>query len=68
MGEVSAPFKTRYGYHILRMNARQEARPLSLEKDWDKIEAMALEAKRREKFKEWVDQLKKRIYIEVKEM
>ena len=68
VGEVSAPFKTRYGYHILRMNARQEARPLSLEKDWDKIEAMALEAKRREKFKEWVDQLKKRIYIEVKEM
>ncbi len=68
VGEVSAPFKTKYGYHILRMNARQEARPLSLEKDWDKIEAMALEMKRRKRFKEWVDQLKKRIYIEVKEM
>jgi|YelNatPaOPRAMG01_1025707.scaffolds.fasta_scaffold00009_27 peptidyl-prolyl cis-trans isomerase SurA len=67
VGEVSAPFKTKFGYHIVRMNDRQEARPLSLEKDWDKIEAMALEAKRQRRFEEWVQQLKRDIYVEIKE-
>ncbi len=66
VGEVSAPFKTRFGYHILKMNDRQEARPLSLERDWDKVEAMALDYKRQKKFKEWVEELKKDLYIEVK--
>lgn len=66
VGEVSEPFKTQYGYHIMKMNDRQEARPLSLEKDWDKIEAMALEYKRQQKFREWVEELKKDLYIEIK--
>ena len=67
VGEVSRPFRTRYGYHILRMNARQEARPISLEKDWDKIEAMALERKRQREFQAWLEKLKSKLYIEVKE-
>ncbi|MDZ7372968.1 MAG: peptidylprolyl isomerase [candidate division KSB1 bacterium] len=67
VGEISAPFKTRFGYHIVKMNDRQEARPLSLEKDWDKIEAMALEAKRQRRFEEWVQELRRDIYVEIKE-
>ena len=66
VGEVSEPFRTRFGYHILKLNERREGRKLSLSEDWDKIEAMALDLKRQKEFEKWVDRLKKDQYIEIK--
>ncbi len=65
-GEISAPFKTRFGWHILKLHSRQEPRKISLEKDWDRIEAFALSMKRQKEFQKWLDEIKKDIYVEIK--
>lgn len=65
-GEISQPFKTEFGYHIVKLHSRQEARDVSLKQDWEQIEQLALEFKRKQKFEEWVASLREDIPIEVK--
>jgi len=67
VGGYSEPVHTQYGFHILRLNAREEPRELSLDKDWTRIEKMALDYKTQREFKKWLDQLKENVYIEIKE-
>ena len=66
VGEVSEPFKTRFGYHILKMNDRREGGKMSLDKDWEQIEQWALARKRNQEFQKWVQSLRKNVYIDVK--
>lgn len=65
-GEISQPFRTEFGYHIVRLNSREEKRPLSLTKDWQQIEQWALEYKRNNEYKKWIAKLRKEIPIEIK--
>ena len=65
-GEISEPFKTDYGYHIVRLNFHEEPRTLSLEKDWDKIQGMALNYKIDQEYQSWIAMLKNDIPIEYK--
>ena len=44
-GEISAPFKTSYGYHILRLNAMKPLHQYNLTDDFDEIKEMALQLK-----------------------
>ena len=66
-GEISAPFKTDFGYHIVKLNDRQKARTFTLEKDWGRIEQMALNHKMETKYSEWIKELKKTVPIDIKE-
>ena len=66
VGEISEPFKTDYGYHIVRLNLHDEPRTLSLEKDWDKLQNMALNLKIDNEYKSWIAMLKDEIPIEYK--
>ena len=66
-GEISAPFKTDFGYHIVKLNDRQKARTFTLEKDWERIEQMALNYKMETKYSEWIKELKKTVPIDIKE-
>ncbi len=65
-GEISEPFKTEFGYHIVRLNKRTEGREYSLEKDWQLIEQYAIDFKRNQKFREWLAKLREEIPIEIK--
>ncbi len=65
-GEISAPFKTDFGYHIVKLNDRQAARTFTLEKDWGRIEQMALNHKMETKYSEWIKELKKTVPIDIK--
>jgi peptidyl-prolyl cis-trans isomerase SurA len=65
-GQISDPFKTEYGYHIVRLNFREDSRTISLEKDWDKIQNMALNFKTDQEYKNWIAMLKEDIPIEYK--
>jgi len=67
LGEISEPVKTDFGYHLIRLDERREARKLDLEKDWEQIESWALNLKRQKVFQEWVEKLKEDVYIEIKE-
>lgn len=67
VGEYSEPVKTVYGFHILKLNAKEDARDYSLEKDYDEIEQMALGWKQQQVLNEWIDQMKEQVYIEYKD-
>ncbi len=66
IGEISEPFKTDYGYHIVRLNSHEEPRSLSLEKDWEQIENMALNYKIDKEYKQWIKSLRNDIPIDYK--
>jgi len=64
--QISQPFKTRFGWHILKLNSRQEPRELTIDKDWEKIELFALNIKRQREFQRWLEEIKKDVYVEIK--
>ena len=67
VGKVSQPFKTQFGYHIVKMEDKQDAGPLQLEQDWDQINNMALSYKKQKVLQAWINELKKNIHVEVRE-
>ncbi len=66
VGEISDPFKTEFGYHIVLLNARQEARQFSLKDDWEQLEQWALQHKREKEFNNWLTQLRSEIPVVIK--
>ncbi len=62
-GEISEPFKTDYGYHILKLNWRKEPRQLTLENDWDQIQQIALNHKIEIEYAKWMEKLRKEIPV-----
>ena len=66
VGEISQPFKTKFGWHILKLNGRENAREVDIDKDWDKIEAWALNIKRQREFQKWLEEIKKDVYVDIK--
>jgi len=65
-GDISEPFKTEFGYHILKLNSRKEARQLSLDNDWEQIQQLALNFKIEQEYLKWIESIKKDIPIEYK--
>jgi peptidyl-prolyl cis-trans isomerase SurA len=63
-GDISLPFKTEYGYHILQLNERQPARELTLEKDWEQIQQIALNFKIEREYVNWIETIKSEVPIE----
>lgn len=66
-GQTSKPFRTQFGYHIIKLEGRREARVLSLEEDWEQIKEWALNMKRQRVLDQWIKEIKKDLYIEIKE-
>jgi peptidyl-prolyl cis-trans isomerase SurA len=69
-GEISAPFRvtagTSYGYQIVLFRKRTPAHRMSLETDYHKIEALALNLKRTKDYQAWMEQLRKDVFWEIK--
>ena len=66
-GQTSKPFRTQFGYHIIKLEGRREARVLSLEEDWEQIKEWALNMKKQRVLDQWIKEIKKDLYIEIKE-
>ncbi|MCD6117062.1 peptidylprolyl isomerase [bacterium] len=66
-GEISKPFKTPFGYHIVKLEDKQDKRQINLKDDWDRIREWALNVKRQKILQKWIDQIKKDLYINIKE-
>jgi parvulin-like peptidyl-prolyl isomerase len=59
--EVSKPFKTKFGYHILKYTDKKPAEPIELNKDtMDRIRLALAKDKQRKKADEYITDLKKR--------
>jgi peptidyl-prolyl cis-trans isomerase SurA len=66
VGEISSPFKTSYGYHIVRLNMHNMPREASLDKDWEQIKNMAMNYKMETEYRNWIAELREDIPIEYK--
>lgn len=64
VGAISEPFKTDYGYHILKLNAHQPAQALTLENNWEQIQQMALNFKMEKEYTKWIAKIKEEVPIE----
>jgi peptidyl-prolyl cis-trans isomerase SurA len=65
VGEISEPFKTEFGYHIVRLDDRQDKRRMDLEHDWDRIEMFAKNYKIEKEYRKWIVELKKQVPIQI---
>ena len=65
-GEISPPTQlnvgSSYGYHIVLVKKRVPAHEMSLDRDQQRIEAIALNYKRAKEYQEWLDEIRKQIY------
>lgn len=66
VGEISAPFKTQFGFHIVTLEEKKGERKYNLTEDYEDFKAKALELKLQKLREEWINELKKNIYIEIK--
>jgi len=69
-GEVSQPEKIQSAkgvpfYALFMLNSRQTAHPLTPERDFTKLEELALNKKSEKLFKEWIESLKKEVVVQV---
>ena len=55
VGQVSAPVKTDYGYHIIKVTGRKEAQAADFEQSRDKIRAALFEQKSQAEFSAWIE-------------
>ncbi len=67
-GEVSEPFKTDFGYHIVYLKDRKEEHRYTLEDDWQQIEQFAMNHKMEQEYGKWIEELKKEVPIQIKEV
>jgi peptidyl-prolyl cis-trans isomerase SurA len=65
-GEYSAPIKTDFGYHILKLVERKQSEALDFNKDYNDIEQLAKRYKTQKELQVWLEQARKRYFIQVK--
>ena len=69
-GEISEPLRTvvgsSYGFHIVWMRRRTAPHAINLHDDFKRIEQLALYMKRNKQNAEWIDELKKTIYVDIR--
>ncbi len=58
VGEVSAPVKTQFGYHVIRLNAKNEAKPISYNEARESIYRKLMSDKQQAAYRSRVNQLK----------
>jgi len=67
-GEISMPTRLTVpgfdGYHIVLVKSRVPEHAPSLESDYDRIEALALNLKRNQEYSQWLEELRTSIYWE----
>ncbi len=68
INEISEPFKTNYGYHIVRLDGFKEKHKMTIENDRELIERYAKMRKSNMDFLNFVEQAKKDVFIEIKEV
>lgn len=71
VGEISTPSEVQLltgdqAYHIVRLDERTPAHRASLETDYERIRRLALQDKRNRKMREWIDELRDEVYVDVR--
>jgi peptidyl-prolyl cis-trans isomerase SurA len=64
-GQISDIVRTRVGFHIIRVESRQEGAYKSFETVREDIKAELLQAKTEQKYQEWLDSLRQSAYVKI---
>ena len=64
-GEISDLVKTDYGYHIIKVEKRKEAKVRSLDNTRNEIQEILYKEKYEDRYNIWVAELKKNAFIEI---
>lgn len=67
VGETGGPVETQFGYHIIKVTDRQEARSIPLDEVKDQVRAMLEGQRQQEAMKTYTDQLRAAADIEYKD-
>ncbi|HVN48732.1 MAG TPA: peptidylprolyl isomerase [Bacteroidota bacterium] len=69
-GEISEPIRTvvgsSYGYHIIWVRKRMAPHTMTLDGDFHRLEQLALYMKKNKSNAEWIEELKKSIYVDIR--
>ncbi len=65
-GQISEPFQTQLGWHIVKLNDVREGGEVTLKNNWAEIEQMVLQQKRSEEYQRWLDNLRSNFYVDIK--
>jgi peptidyl-prolyl cis-trans isomerase SurA len=68
VGEITAPVLSTIGYHIIKLLERNEGRALNIDQDFDLIRNMARQEKTGRMVQEWVDELKMKVYVDIRDI
>jgi peptidyl-prolyl cis-trans isomerase SurA len=70
VGEISEPLRTMvgssYGFHIIWMRNQTPSHAINMQDDYKRIEQLALYMKRNKLHSEWLDELRKTIYVDIR--
>ncbi len=66
LGEISAPVKTQFGYHIIRLEERKEAKDASFDDSREEVEKQVILRKQEAKYMEKINSLKDVYKVEIK--
>jgi peptidyl-prolyl cis-trans isomerase SurA len=64
-GQISDIVRTRVGFHIIRVESRQEGAYKAFEAVREDIKAELLQAKTEQKYQEWLDSLRQSAYVKI---
>ena len=64
-GEITPPFETPEGFHILKVSADKEGGAPTLEEYYPQIEGLALRQKQNISFEKWLERVRKDIFIKI---
>lgn len=66
VGEISGPIKTRWGYHIIKLLQKNEARQMPFEEMKAKIKAQLVKQQREQHYQQWLAELKGKYKVEMR--
>ncbi len=65
VGDISAPVKTQFGYHIIKVTDKKKGSPIEFEKIKDMISQRLSGEKQKEAFEQYITELKKNYKVEI---
>lgn len=65
-GEISEPFQSQYGYHILKLNSRKCSENIKLNTHYNVLENIVINQKKQTAWNKWLDDLYSKFYVDIK--
>jgi len=66
IGSITEPVKEKDGYYIYKVIDKRNAHKIELNSDFSYLKNITLDRKRNAELKKWIDELRKKVYIEIK--